>query len=119
MLTGPATLIVEAEYIIAMDVMTVIETTFGGSGSIVRSVDEASRFLAENALPDLAIIEMEIIKPQHLALARQLLASGVRVIGISADSRMANHAADLSAIPILIKPVPETEMVAAVREALR
>lgn len=110
MLEGRSVVIVEAEFIIAMSMQLLLQQLGTDDVEIIPDPRRAA-----DARPDLALIEIELHKPEALELARKLAAAGVKLIGISADSRLENGVDGLADVQVLIKPVPDEALEAAVR----
>ena len=118
MLAGRAVLVVETEFIIAMGIQTVIEGLGADKVIIAGNAHEAYACAARWASAALAVIELEIARPELIELARQISQSGIPVLGISANARLAAGVPELPGTPIVIKPVPDADLVTAITERL-
>ncbi|MBJ3783260.1 hypothetical protein [Devosia sediminis] len=113
---GRTVLIVETEFIIGLGISSVLETRFAAHPVVCRSASEAFDRAAEWSSASLAVIELESNRPDLIELARSISQSGIRVLGLSADSRLASGVPGLPGTPILIKPVPDDTIEAAIRD---
>jgi CheY-like chemotaxis protein len=118
MLAGRTVLIVETEFIIALGIQTVVEGLGAGRVIIACNVDDAYAGAAQWASAALAVIELELARPELIELARQISQSGIRVLGVSANARLATGVPELPDTPIVIKPVTDAALIAAIEARL-
>lgn len=118
MLAGRTVLIVETEFIIALGIQAVVEHLNARSVVVASSVADALDKVAHWSHAGLAIIELESNRPELIEFARQLSQGGIPVLGLSADTRLAFGVPELPGTPILIKPIPDEELAAAVARRL-
>lgn len=118
MLSGRSALVVETEFIIALGVQTVLESLGAAPVVLAGSAAEARAAIADWNQAALAIIEVETHRPEHLELARLISQSGIPVLGLSTDPRLAAGLPDLPGTPVLIKPVPDDALVQVIRNRL-
>lgn len=116
--TDLTALIVESEYIIALDIMMVLENQGISGATIARSAQHVHSLPADIRRPSLAIVEIEVDKTAEQSLVIELAKSGSRLICVSADSRIGQLLPDFADVPILIKPVPEAQLVAALQSVM-
>jgi len=118
MLASRTILIVEAQYIVALDV----EATLGSLGAehVVIAQDPAHAALVADQWADctLAIVEIEREKPDQIALAGDLVRRGIAVIGLTTDTELPRTHAWISSTPIVLKPVQSNHLIAAVARAM-
>ena len=119
MLNGRVVLVVETEFLIALGIQTVVQALGAASVALAKSPTEAAAHLVEWSSAALAIVEVESDKRELVEFARQLSQSGIPVIGLSADSRLAFGVPELPGTPILIKPLPDSDLAAAIEKRLR
>lgn len=113
MLAGQTVLVVEAEYLIALDIQTSLEDLAAGEVIIAQSAPHAREMLGEDwHRYSLAIIEVERGLPDNMNFAGELGRRGVSVIVLTADAEL--HKTLSPGIPILQKPVPSEALTAAV-----
>jgi len=119
MLAGQTALIVEAQYLIALDIQTTLEEL--SAPRVLIAQDPA--FIAELAVPfheiGLAIIETERKLPNNIQLVGDLFRQGVPVIGVTADQDLPKYLKWLSGVPLLLKPTPSESIIAAIRTVLK
>lgn len=113
MLAGRTVLVVESEFIIALGIQGVLES-LGAAVIVATSAREAHGITANWANAALAVIEVESNRPELIELARTVSQSDIPVLGISADSRLAFGVPELPGTPVIIKPLPDEDLAAAV-----
>lgn len=118
MLSGRTILIVEAEYLIALDIQRILDAANVARVIIVGSPAEARAALAGAGSFDLAIIPMPDMDPDALALADSLGAAGIAIVMSSADGAPESAIARLGGIPIVTKPFSDADLIAACLKAL-
>lgn len=118
MLAGRAALVVESEYIIGMDVQALLQGLGAEPVYIVRTPAEASGVLQSDIRVSLAIIEAEAHKPDLIDLALRLTGQGITVICTTADRQLAHDHPALAGHTLLVKPVPEDDLLAALAAAV-
>lgn len=111
MLSGQTALIVEAQYLIALDLQITLEDL--GAGKVVIAQDPAhAREMAQDWLDcSLAIVEVERELRDHIALVGQLLRRNIRVVGLTADSDLPRHLSWFPTTPILLKPASSESVI--------
>ena len=118
MLTGQTVLIVEEEFLIALDIQRVLEDRNVGQCVCARSVAEALSLRQRWPDYDLAIVEFRVDQPDNVELLHGLKAAGIAMIVTTADHALHTGLADAPEAPILVKPFPEAELVNAITLAL-
>lgn len=104
MLSGQTALIVEAQYLIALDLQITLED-LGASKVVIAQNPAHAREMAQDWLNcSLAIVEVERELPAHIALVGELLSRNTRVMGLTADPDLPRHLSWFPATPILLKP---------------
>lgn len=114
MLAGRTVLVVETEFIIALSIQEILGSLGATDVILAGSVADATAKAPQWAQAALAIVEVETSRPRLIDLALQISQSGIPVLGISADSRMAAGVPALPDTPIVVKPVPDEDLVAAI-----
>lgn len=117
MIASRTVLVVETEFIIALGIQSVLET-LGANSVLAGSAGDAIHKAALWSVASLAIVEVELGRPELIDLARQISQRGIPVLGISADSRLAGGVPELSGTPVLIKPVPDADLMEAIEARL-
>jgi CheY-like chemotaxis protein len=119
MLAGRTVLVVETQFIIALGVQTVLEDLGASNVILATSAGEAHANASAWGRAGLAVIELEANRPELIELARQVSQSGIPVLGLSADTRLAFGVPELPGTPIVIKPIPDEDLAAAILDRLR
>jgi two-component SAPR family response regulator len=118
MLVGKRLLIVEDEFLIALDMQRILETAQASATLFARSVEEAEAQGEKLVSLDLAIIEIGPDNVPAFRLAMQLLSSGIAVVFTSSDSQHRHGFSDLPLAPVVVKPFGETDLLGACLQAL-
>lgn len=118
MLTGQTVLIVEEEFLIALDIQRVLEDHDVGQCVFARSVAEALALRDRWPQYNLAIVEFSTDQPANLELLHGLAAAGIRTIITTSDRLLYFGIADAPGAPVLVKPFPEAELMSAIAQAL-
>lgn len=118
MLAGRTILIVDAEYLIALDLEQRLEAL--GAGPAVIATSAATAVDRAETWTDcaLALIEIEDFLPQSMALAQTVRRAGIPVIAITADASLANGPNRVDDIPFLLKPIEGTALMETTRAVL-
>lgn len=119
MFDGRTVLVVETEFMIALGIEAVLEARFSSDVVIARNPAEAMARSADWANAWLAIVELEINRPELIELARQISQSGIPVLGFSANMDLKFGVPDLPGTPVVIKPIPDSDLEAAIRDCRR
>ncbi len=118
MLNGRTALIVEEEFLIALDVQRMLETLGVGQTLFARTPAEAEQLRARWPEIAIAIIEARMGDALSLQLAQSLAAARVPTVLTTSDLDVQRDFADRPDLPIVVKPVPEDALAEAVRQAL-
>ncbi len=118
MCTGKTALIVEAEFLIALDLQRMLEGLGFTETLLARDVAEARGFLARR--PDLAVavVECRLNDADRLDLVTELHAGSVPTVTITSDAELRHGIQGLDAVPVLGKPVAEDQLGFAIRSVL-
>ncbi|MGB3339529.1 MAG: hypothetical protein WBA73_20310 [Devosia sp.] len=119
MLNGRTALIVEEEFLIALDLQRMLENEGAGHTLFARSAIEAEQLHAY--WPDLAVAIIEVRR--HDTAVRQLIESlrtaAIPVVLITSDVAVhRDPGLGQTDLAVVIKPVPEDAMAKAIRQAL-
>lgn len=114
MLKGRPALIVEAEFLIALDIQRMLETLGAGQTLFARNAAEAHQLQA--SWPDiaLAIVELRAGDPLGQQLHETLVGAGIPVVLTTADLSLHSSAPGV----FVTKPIPEEDLASAVQRAL-
>lgn len=118
MLNGRSALIVEEEFLIALDIQRMLENLNVGQTLFARSVAEAEQLVSSSPDIGLAIIEVHLDNTDAARLAERLSAAGVPVVLTTADMAIRRGFSTLPNLPVVIKPMPEDIMASAIEQAL-
>ncbi|QDZ11204.1 hypothetical protein [Devosia ginsengisoli] len=118
MLNGRTALIVEEEFLIALDVQRMLETLGVGQTLFARMPAEAEQLRARWPEIAIAIIEARMGDPLAMQLAKDLAAARIPIVLVTGDLDVQHSFADRPDLPVVIKPVPEGALADAVRQAL-
>lgn len=116
MLSGHTVLIVEAQYLIALDLQNTLDPLHPGKVIIAHNPAHAKDLTADWRDCRLAIIEVERELPEHISLVGELLRKGIPVIGLTADSNLQQHLNWFAGTPLLLKPAPSEHTLALVAD---
>lgn len=118
MLAGRTVLIVDAEYLIALDLEQRLEALGAGPAVIATSAANAVERAETWTDCALALIEIEEFLPQSMALAQTVRRAGIPVIAITADASLANGSNRADDIPFLLKPIEGAALTETTRAVL-
>ena len=111
-LAGISVLIVEDEFLIAVEAQRIVEEAGARSGALVNSIAAAHRHIAREAV-DVVILDMRLGEEDGGGLLREYMDRGVPVViasGLAPEREIA--------APVLMKPYRDTDLIAAVLNAL-
>ena len=117
MLNGRTVLIVEEEFLIALDIQRMLETHAVGQTLFARTAAEAAQLLANWSDLALAVIEIRDGQATTHQLVNSLCAAGVPVIVTSSNGAVSQSIRDLR-LPVVTKPIPEDALASALSIAL-
>ncbi|HEY4203026.1 MAG TPA: response regulator [Devosiaceae bacterium] len=118
MLSGKRLLIVEEEFLIALDIQRMLDGAGTTAMIFVRSVDEAEAHVDRLENMDIAIIGLPMETSSAITLAQALHERGIAVVVSSSDHR---HRHGIPALPfaaIIIKPFADEDLTRACLKAL-
>lgn len=118
MLNGQTVLVVEEEFLIALDIQRMLEAQAAGQMLFARTADEAHELEPHWPSIGLAIVEIRPDGPRSQALVRRLVETGVAVVLNTVDSTIRQGHPDFPELPIVIKPMAEDDLIAAIGQAL-
>jgi DNA-binding NtrC family response regulator len=118
MLSGQTILVVEEEFLIALDIQRVLEDHDAGQCVFARSITEALALRDRWIGYGLAIIELQANHTDGLELLAGLQTAGIALVVTTADLSLRSGLPGVPGIQVLIKPFPEAELVSAIKEAL-
>ena len=116
MLQNTKILVLEEEFLIAIDLQEMLEANGATDLVFASTVNEAEALLQRGAGFDLAIAEARFGRPEIIALCAALAHRGVAVVVTSADCETGRVFGDL---PVIEKPFDERQLVAACRLAMQ
>ena len=119
MLNGRTALIVEEEFLIALDLQRMLENQGVGHTLFARTVAEAEQLQPRWEDLAVAIIEIRSHDAEVYRLIESLRAAAIPVVLITSDIAFGSGSApNLSDLAVVIKPVPEDGMANAIRHAM-
>lgn len=118
MLGGNPVLVLETEFIIALDLGARLQDM--GAGHVVLAHDPDSARAQQQfwAGASLAVLEIQETRPSLLAFAAEVRASGTPVILVTTDAGLRPTQLAGAVPPLLLKPVAQEALEAAVLAAL-
>jgi CheY-like chemotaxis protein len=118
MLTGQTVLIVETEFLIALDIQRVLEFMGAGQTVFARTTIEALDAAARWPGFGLALVEIHHERDDDLALLQGLKDAGVALVLLTADIALRRGCASFPGTPVVMKPFLEEELASAIKQAL-
>ena len=118
MLNGSTVLVVEEEFLIALDIQRMLENLDVGQVVFARSVDEAQGFREHWTGARLAIVEVTLQRHQAFALIATLQSLGICVVLSSADGSLRHGIEQFPTLPVVLKPMAEHDLVQAIGLAI-
>jgi CheY-like chemotaxis protein len=118
MIDGKKFLIIEGEFLIALDMQRILESAGASQTVFARSTTEAKSLEERWKEFDLVLVEMRCDDRQAPQLAAALLKSGIRIAMTSAETEFRRGIPDFPGIPVLLKPFAETDFLATCKAAL-
>lgn len=118
MLNGRTALILEKEFLIALDLQRILETLGVGETLFAHNAAEAGQLHRSGSEIALALVEIHQDDMQAETLLACLLDAGIPVVLITADTALLRGYPPFPQLPVLVKPVPEAELKTAIIAAL-
>ena len=118
MLNNQTILVVEEEFLIALDVQRMLEAHGVGQMLFARTAEEARELEAYWPSVGLAIVEVRRDGAHGLALVRRLRDAGIAVVLNTADSTIRRGHPDFPDVPVAVKPMAEDDLLAAIEQAI-
>jgi DNA-binding NtrC family response regulator len=117
MLNGQTALVVEEEFLIALDIQRMLELMGAGQTLFASTPGEAEHFRARWPELGIAVVEIRHRDEAAIDLVERLRSAGIPTVLTTADLDI-GQTRDLADLALLPKPIPEDEMTSAVRQAL-
>jgi CheY-like chemotaxis protein len=118
MLSGLRVLVVEGQFLIALDLQRILEEAHAARTVLARSATEAADLAGRFREFDVALVELPPGEPATLELVRRLVAAGVGVAVTTTGADISHHLPGFPGVPAVHKPFDDTELLAAIAEAL-
>lgn len=118
MLNGQTALVVEGEFLIALDIQRMLETLGVEQTLFARTPAEAEQLRAQWTGLSVAIVELRSDDAATRRFATELDAAGVAVVLVSVDLDAQHGIAELPGMPVVLKPISEEAMTSAIEQAL-
>lgn len=119
MFSGKRILIVETEFLIALDTQRILEGAEANGIVFARTPSEAARLESRWTGFDLAVCEVPLGKADEQALFHTIRSHGVGLVLTTVDVGLRHGLPGLDGVPVLVKPFSEQDLLAACRAALR
>jgi DNA-binding response OmpR family regulator len=119
MLAGKRFLVIEDEFLIALDIQRILETAQASATFFARSLGEAEALDEKLAAVDLAIVEIGPDSDPAIRLVTRLLARGIAVVFSTPDAADRQGFAGLPPLPVVVKPFAEADLLCACEKALQ
>lgn len=116
MLNGRPALIVEEEFLIALDIQRMLEGLGVGQTLFARNAEEARQLRYHWPDLALAIVELRLDETRNHALPEDLCEAGVALVITTGDFGLSRKFPSLA--PVIVKPIPEEVLASAVAMAL-
>jgi CheY-like chemotaxis protein len=118
MLAGQTVLIVESEFLIALDIQRCLEA-FGAAQTIFAR-NPAEVLCAIDRWPGfgLALVEVRHQHDEDAALLRGLDKAGIKLVLLTADATLRRGHPGFPAAPVVMKPFLEDDLAGALQQAL-
>ena len=118
MLDGATVLVIEEEFLIALDIQRMLEGLNSGQVLFARNAQEALAMQDYWAGVRIAIVELAFRPDPALTLVQRLLDHGIPVVLCSADTEFSRGVPHYPQLPLVTKPMAETELVTAISKVL-
>ena len=114
MLNGQTVLVVEAEFLIALDIQRMLEGLGVDQMLFARTADEAHELAGHWPSLGLAIVEIRSDAPRSVTLVHSLRLAGVAVILSTADGAIRQGHPDFPGVPVIVKPMADDDLATAI-----
>lgn len=114
MLSGRTVLVVETQYIVALDLAHSLEALGAGNVIIAQDAQEAQATSAQWLAASLCIVELERERGDQIALVGDLMRMGLPVIGLTTDRDLETSLAWLALASMVHKPVQSDRLIEAI-----
>ena len=118
MLNGRTALVVEEEFLIALDIQRMLEANGAGQILFARTTAEAEQLSASWPELGLAIVEVRSHGTTAHSLVDSLKRAGVPLVLTTADVTMGKGARAFPDLTLIPKPIPEDALASAIEQAL-
>lgn len=118
MLDGKTVLVVETEFLIALDIQRMLESVNARKSIIASRFLDADALAHEWPLINLAIVEMDYGNRDHHGLATRLREAGIALVFSTADTQLRQGHPDFPDTPVIVKPMAEEDLFSAIGRAL-
>ncbi len=116
MLDGLTVLVTEAEFLIALDVQRMLEGLGARQVLFARTAEEALAMEPYWSDVSLAIVEIPLERQSPLRLIQRLGENNIPIVVCSADTGLRRGVPQFPALPVVTKPMAETDLVSAINE---
>lgn len=116
MLNGQPALIVEEEFLIALDIQRMLESMGAGQTILARNVAQARELRHVWPSLKLAVVELRQGDADGQRLSEELAEAGIPLVVTTGDFGLSRQMSGKA--PVILKPLPEEAMTSAVGEAL-
>ena len=118
MLNGQTVLIVESQFLIALDIQRCLEA-FGATLTVfARNTAEVLDAIDHWPSFSLALVEVRDQHDDDAVLLRGLAEAGVKLVLLTADATLRRGHSDFPAAPVVMKPFLEDDLASALKQAL-
>ena len=114
MLSGATVLVIEEEFLIALDIERMLQALSVKQVLFARDAEEAQGMRIALSEISLAIVEINSWRQHSLASIDRYLAAGIKVVLSTADSALRNGVRQFPGTPVVCKPMTEQDLVQAI-----
>jgi len=118
MLKDVNVLVIEKEFLIALDIQRMLETLEAGEIVLARNFADAAQLEHHWPRIKLAIVEVTLDPQPACALVERLLANGIAVVLASGDTTLLARVELLASLPKVSKPMAENDLIQAIGQAM-
>jgi len=116
--SGLRVLVVEDEFLIALDIDRILENAGAKQVLTAGRIDEALRILGEDHAIDAAVLDLKLDKDSTLLIAEKLQALGIPFVFLTGAPE-ATQTLGFPRAPVVAKPFDSTMLIAGLSLALR